>query len=82
MRDFNHLGAYLPPRIQELGMSIEQFARACDVTRAMIYFYLCDRNRPTEQVAIRISQVLGVPAEEVLRQYTPRPRGPKNRKRS
>jgi len=76
---YNHLREYLLPKLAEREMSIEEFARAIDVTRACVYFYLDDRTRPREQVAIRMSQVLGVPAEEVMRQYTPRkvgkPRG-------
>jgi transcriptional regulator with XRE-family HTH domain len=75
MRDFNHLKEYLPPRIAELGMSYEEFARACGLTRAMIYFYLQDRNRPDEQTAARIAHALGVPLEEVLKQYIPNRRG-------
>jgi transcriptional regulator with XRE-family HTH domain len=70
--DFNHLKAFIEPMLQERAMSVEQFARACGVTRAMMYFYFKDTNRPSEQVAIRMSQVLGVTAEEVLGQYTPK----------
>jgi transcriptional regulator with XRE-family HTH domain len=70
--DFNHLKTFIEPMLQEKGFSVEQFARACGVTRAMMYFYFKDTNRPSEQVAIRMSQVLGVTAEEVLGQYTPK----------
>lgn len=77
--NFNKLKEYLPPKIESLDMSYEQFARACGVTRAMIYFYMNDKNRPTEQVAVRMAQTLGVDLAELLQQYTPRkigrPRG-------
>jgi transcriptional regulator with XRE-family HTH domain len=77
--NFNNLKTYLTPKIDALEMSYEQFARAIGVTRAMIYFYMADKNRPTEEVAGRIATVLGVDLAEVLQQYTPkkigRPRG-------
>lgn len=71
-RNFNNLNTWLPPRIQATGMSIEQFARAAGVTRVMIYNYIADKNRPDEQTMIRICQLLNVPAEEGMQQYTPR----------
>lgn len=73
--DFNHLKDYLPPKIDALEMSYEQFARACGVTRAVIYFYLKDKNRPTEQTAVKMARVLGVELAELLQQYTPRKSG-------
>lgn len=70
--NFNNLKEYLTPKIDALELSYEQFARACGVTRAMIYFYMADKNRPTEEVAAKIAKVLQVDLAEVLQQYTPR----------
>lgn len=71
-QDFNNLNTWLPPLIEKVDMSYEKFARACGITRAMIYYYLADRYRPESQTMIRMCQVLGVPAEEGLSQYSPR----------
>jgi transcriptional regulator with XRE-family HTH domain len=71
-RNFNNLGTWLPPLIEKTGMSYEQFARAVGRTRVMIYNYIKDINRPDEQTMIRMCQVLGVPVEEGMGQYTPR----------
>lgn len=71
-RDFNNLKQWLPPLIEKLDISYEKFARACGVTRPMIYYYLSDKYRPETQTMIRMCQVLGVPPEEGLSQYTPR----------
>lgn len=72
LKDYSNLGTWLPPLIEKLDMSYEQFARAVGVTRSMIYYYIKDRYRPDEQTMIRMCQVLGVPAEEGFAQYTPR----------
>jgi transcriptional regulator with XRE-family HTH domain len=69
--NFNNIRNWLLPKLEELGMSVEQFARAAKLTRAMVYFYMSDRNRPSEQAMIRMCQVLGCPPEEGMRQYTP-----------
>jgi transcriptional regulator with XRE-family HTH domain len=73
--DYNHLKEYLLPKLEELGMSVEQFARAIGKTRTAVYYYLHDKNRPVEEVAAAMAHVLNVPVEEVLRQYTPRRQG-------
>lgn len=71
-RDFNHLKEWLPPLIAAKELSFERFARECGITRAMIYYYIADRYRPESTTMIRMCQVLGVPAEEGLAQYSPR----------
>jgi transcriptional regulator with XRE-family HTH domain len=70
-RNFNNLKNWLLPQLEERQMSVEQFARAAGLTRGMVYFYLSDRNRPSEDATIRMCQVLGVPPEEGFAQYTP-----------
>jgi hypothetical protein len=42
----------------------------------MIYFYIEDRNRPSANSMARICNVLGIPIEEGMRQFTPRRSGP------
>lgn len=73
--DFNNIGPWLKPQLLARNLSIEEFANACGLSRASIYFYTVDRARPREQAMIKMCQVLGVPAEEGLRQYTPRKAG-------
>lgn len=74
-QNFNHLKEYLQPKLEALGLSVEQFARSIGKTRTAVYYYMHDKNRPTEEVAASMAHVLGVPLEDVLRQYTPRKSG-------
>ena len=78
-RDFNNLKKWLTPLLEERGWSIEEFGRKVGVTRAAIYHYMTDRNRPTVERMRQIYEALGVPAAEGLAQFTPRiagrPRG-------
>lgn len=76
---FNRLGEWLPPLLAERHMSVEELANEAGLTRASIYFYLTDKTRPTEENMARICNVLDVPLEEGLAQYTPRKAGPKFR---
>jgi transcriptional regulator with XRE-family HTH domain len=71
-RDFNNLKDWLPGKIRATGLSFEQFARAVGITRTMIYNYIDDKNRPETQTMVKICQLLQVPLEEGLSQYTPR----------
>jgi transcriptional regulator with XRE-family HTH domain len=73
--DFNHIKEWLLPKLDERGMSVEQFANGCGITRGMLYFYLADKHRPSEQVMVKMCQILGVPLEEGLNQYIPRKSG-------
>lgn len=74
-KDFNHIRQWLDPKLDELDLSVESFARQCDLTRTAIYAYRADKNRPSEQTMIRMCQVLGVSAEDGFAQYTPRKKG-------
>jgi ribosome-binding protein aMBF1 (putative translation factor) len=78
-KDFNNLPVWLPKKLDESGLSPEQFANRVNVSRTMIYEYISDDARPSEQTASRMSRILGVKFEELLSQYTPkkngRPRG-------
>lgn len=73
--NFNHIKDWLDPKLDSMRMSIEELANATGLTRASIYFYRSDTTRPDEQSMARICQVLGVPLEEGLAQYTPKKRG-------
>jgi len=74
-KDFNHLKEWLEPKLAAKGLTPEKFAYECGITRAAVYFYLADTNRPSVQVMVRMCRVLGVPLEEGLRQYSPRRTG-------
>lgn len=78
MEDYNHLLKWLPPRIEKLGLTKEQFARRCKISRSALYAYLRDEDRPETQTMARICHVLGEPLEAGLRQYTPKKRGNPN----
>lgn len=71
----NRLKTWLDPKLQERKLSYEDFARLCGLSRASIYFYAADKSRPTEETMVVMCQVLGVPLEEGLSQYTPKKRG-------
>lgn len=70
--DYNRIKEWLIPILEGKGMTIEQLASAVGVTRSVIYYYIHDKSRPSEKVMISMCRVLGVPAEEGLRQYTPK----------
>jgi ribosome-binding protein aMBF1 (putative translation factor) len=73
--DYNHIREWLEPQLEQLDISKEEFARRCGLSRALIYFYCNDKNRPDEQSMAKMCQVLGVDLEEGLRQYTPKRNG-------
>lgn len=75
LTDFSNIRDWLLPLLDERGLSVEEFSNQVGVTRAAVYHYLKDTNRPSEQVMIKMCQVLGVPPEEGLRQYTPKVAG-------
>jgi transcriptional regulator with XRE-family HTH domain len=74
-KDFNHLEEWLLPKIKERKLSVEKFSRLVKISKASIYFWFNDVTRPDTQTMVRVCQVLGVPLEEGLRQYTPRAEG-------
>ncbi len=81
MADYNRIREWLDPKLDSMGISVEQFANKCGLTRAMVYFYRDDKHRPSTGNMAKMCHVLGVPLEEGLRQYTPRRSGPPGRKR-
>lgn len=78
-KNFNHLNLWLPSQLKRMGWSVEQLAQRTNTSRATIYNWLTDADRPSEQKMVKVCQVLGVPFEEGLMQYVPkrigRPRG-------
>lgn len=74
-QDFNHLKEWLSSHLEQRQLSVEEFSDMVDLSRASVYFYFQDKTRPDEATMARICTFLGVPLEEGLRQYTPRPRG-------
>jgi len=69
---FNNIRQWLVPQLEAKGLSIENFSRAINRSRAVVYNYLIDKNRPDSQTMAAICQFLGRPLEEGLAQYTPR----------
>lgn len=75
MSDFSNIKQWLLPLTDQKGLSLEQLARAVGISRASVYHYMTDRSRPDTQTMMRICDVLGVPHEDGLKQYTPRVEG-------
>lgn len=74
-KDHNHIKQWLIPILDQRGMSIEDLSVDTGLSRAILYNYLIDRNRPSEQNMAKITHALKVPFEEGLRQYTPKKNG-------
>jgi transcriptional regulator with XRE-family HTH domain len=78
--DFNNIKQWLLPKLEERGLTVEELANKIGVTRAAVYFWLNDTTRPSESAMKRICDLLGLPFEEGLAQYTPKRVGrPKER---
>jgi transcriptional regulator with XRE-family HTH domain len=75
MEDFNRIKEWLLSKLEERGQSVEQFSRQCGLSKAALYFYLSDKNRPSEANMRRICDALGCSLIEGLRQYTPKKNG-------
>jgi transcriptional regulator with XRE-family HTH domain len=75
--DHNDIEKWLIPLLQERGLRIEPFAYLCGVSKTAMYGYLSDKNRPRPETMAKMCQVLGVPEEEGLAQYSPREREPR-----
>ena len=71
-KDFNYIREWLLPMLSDRGQSVEQFARKCGLSRASLYFYLVDKTRPESSTMKKMCEVLGVPFEEGLAQYSPK----------
>ena len=57
------------------GMSVEQFARKCSLTRASVYYYIRDTRRPSLGTMVKVCGVLDIPLSEGLAFCTPREPG-------
>lgn len=74
-KDFNRIKEWLLPLLDKRGMSVEDLSVDTGLSRAILYNYCIDRNRPSEQNMAKITHALGVPFEEGLRQYIPKKNG-------
>lgn len=74
-QDRNQLPEWLPSKIAATGFTVEQVGNRTGVSRSAMYEYLTGKSRPTSQTALKLSRVLGVAFEEILKQYTPAKRG-------
>jgi transcriptional regulator with XRE-family HTH domain len=75
---YNNIEKWLIPILAERGLTIEQFSYLVDLNKSTLYHYFRDIIRPSPEVMARICNVLGVPEEEGMRQYTPRTTTPKH----
>jgi transcriptional regulator with XRE-family HTH domain len=73
--NFNRIKEWLDPKLKRMDLSPEEFARTCHLSKASIYFYRVDATRPDVQSMTKMCEVIGVPLEEGLAQYTPRRNG-------
>lgn len=74
-KDYNRIKEWLDPLLAARGLSIEEFSRQAEISKASIYFYRTDKMRPNESQMAKICGALGKPLEEGLAQYTPKPNG-------
>jgi transcriptional regulator with XRE-family HTH domain len=72
MKDFNHLNEWIPEKLKEVGITLEQLANRANISRTAIYRWLYDADRPTEDSIIVVCRVLGVAPEEGMAQYVPK----------
>lgn len=68
----NNLKGWLRTKIEERGISISKLADETGLTRAIIYFYMSDVNRPTQMNLQKICDVLGADINEAMALYTPK----------
>jgi transcriptional regulator with XRE-family HTH domain len=73
--NFNRIKEWLDPKLKRMGISPEEFARRCGLSKASIYFYRVDATRPDVGSMTKMCEVLGVPLDEGLAQYTPKRSG-------
>jgi transcriptional regulator with XRE-family HTH domain len=75
-KSFSNLPVWLPAQLKKSGIkSWEQLARKAGVSRASIYFWLRDDDRPTTASMAKLCKALKVPLAEGLKQYSEKPRG-------
>ncbi|MFZ0517382.1 MAG: helix-turn-helix transcriptional regulator, partial [Acidobacteriaceae bacterium] len=64
--------AYAPDGLLTLrGLSVERLARASNITRTAVYFYIDGKCRPRHKTLLRMCQVLEVPYDEGAKYCTP-----------
>jgi transcriptional regulator with XRE-family HTH domain len=74
-KDYNRLGKWLGQQLLKHSISPEVLANRARVSRASVYFWMADITRPGVQSMVKVCQVLNVPLEEGLAQYTPKENG-------
>lgn len=52
--------------LSRMGMSVEQFALACGLTRTSVYFYLNGKCLPSSQTIHKMATVLRIPSEKLF----------------
>lgn len=78
----NTIKEWLLPKLEERGLSVEEFADSIHLSRTSVYYYFTDKSRPSIETMALICNKLDLPLEEGLRQYIPKVNGfPKGNKR-
>lgn len=71
----NNLKEWLLPLIKDRGLTVKEFSEETGVSRAALYNYFEDRNRPDLHTMEKICRYLEIPLAEGLAQYTPKKEG-------
>lgn len=70
MDDYNTIKDWLLPKLEDLQMTVSEFADELDISPKTIYRYLTDERRPSPANICKICSYLGVPFEEGRSQYS------------
>jgi predicted transcriptional regulator len=57
-KDFNNLGVWLPARLSERQMSVEDLSTAARVSRNLLYLWMRDESRPTSKTLLKVIHTL------------------------
>ncbi len=68
----NTLSSWLQEKIKEKGIGISKLSEETGLSRAIIYYYFKDSNRPTRVNMQKICDVLGADIEEAMALFTPK----------
>lgn len=71
----NNLHKWLPAQCERAGISLERLSQLAEVSRASLYKWMADDDRPSEEAMQRVCSALGVDLIEGMNQYTPKKRG-------
>lgn len=67
---FNHLDTWLPDKIRDCGLTVQEFADQAGLSRSALYHFMKDKRRPDDRTISKICKFLNLPIEEGKAQYT------------